>query len=161
MSSNTLQSQILFQLYRTWSSANPMFVRLGEGRFNITRREWRILATLANYGACSSTVLAQKAELDPARTSRTVTRLVTKGWISREKHAHNTRSVWITLTPAGQALYDQMMPIIMDMNNRLTQDLSPEEKQNLLQALEKITQRAMEMNEAQIIPEKARRGIYA
>lgn len=152
------RQQPMFQLYRAWSNANPMFLRLGEGRFNITRREWRILATLAIFNRLSSSDLAKAAELDPVRTSRTVTRLVEKGWVSRHKNKENARSVWVQIEAEGIQLYETMMPLVIEMNQMLTADLSEQELQVLEKALDKITQRAVEMNASEMIPERARRG---
>lgn len=156
MSKPEFQKQVLFQLYRAWSTANPMFLRLGEGRFAITRREWRVLATLVHFERLRSSELAHAAELDVVRTSRTVTRLVEKGLVSRHKSITNARSVWIQIEPAGQLLYKKMMPLIIDMNQMLTQDVSPHEMAVFMRVLDKITYSAKEMNAAQIIPEKVR-----
>lgn len=153
-----LRQQPLFQLYRAWSTANPMFVRLGEGRFNITRREWRVLATLAAHQRLTVGVLAQAAQLDLSRTSKAVSRLVDKGWVSKQKNQENARSIWIQIEPAGLQLYEKLMPLVIEMNQMLTQDLSPEELDVLQKALAKITDRAIQMNEADYVPEKARRG---
>lgn len=156
MTKPEFQKQVLFQLYRTWATANPMFLRLGEGRFTITRREWRVLATLVHFECLRSSELAQAAELDVARTSKTVTRLVEKGWVSRHKNKTNARSVLIQIEPAGQQLYKNMMPLIVEMNQMLTQDVSPQEMAVFTSVLDKIMFRAKEMNAAQIIPEKVR-----
>ena len=53
-------------------------------------------------------------------------------------------------------LYENMMPLIIEMNQMLTQDLSSEEMAVFIRVLDKITARAKEMNAAQIIPEKVR-----
>lgn len=153
-----LQQQPLFQLYRAWSTANPVFVRLGEGRFNITRREWRLLATLGSHQRLSVGDLAEAAQLDLSRTSKAVARLVEKGWVAKKKNKDNARSIWIQLEPEGQKLYEKLMPLVIEMNQILTQDLTSEELVVLQKALEKITHQAIQMNEMELVPEKARRG---
>lgn len=100
--SDFLRAQPLFQLYLAWSSANPMFVRLSEGRFHITRREWRILATLGHFERLNVSDLAQEVQLDLVRTSRAVTRLVEKGLLSKIKSSANARLVWVNLEPKGR-----------------------------------------------------------
>lgn len=153
-----LRTQPLFQLYLAWSSANPMFVRLSEGRFNVTRREWRILATLRRFERLSASDLAHEVQLDLVRTSRTVTRLVEKGLVSRVKNSSNARSVWVCLEPAGHTIYEKMKPLVQELNELLVQDLDQQELKQLTVILQKITQRAQQLNGSTLITDKARRG---
>lgn len=153
-----LRTQPLFQLYLAWSSANPMFVRLSEGRFSITRREWRILATLSHFERLNASDLAQEIQLDLVRTSRTVTRLVEKGLVSRVKNCSNARSVWVRLEPAGQSIYEKMKPLVQELNELLVQDLDEQELAQLTAILQKITRRAQQLNASALITDKARRG---
>ena len=73
-----LDDLFLYHLARLMSSAGTMVVRLCEGRYGITRREWRVLALLAQDEGLLSSQLAQRAQLDRARTSRAITSLVGK-----------------------------------------------------------------------------------
>lgn len=156
--SDFLRAQPLFQLYLAWSSANPMFVRLSEGRFNITRREWRILATLSYFERLSVSDLAQEVQLDLVRTSRAVTRLVEKGLLSKMKSSSNARLVWVSLEPSGYAVFEQMKPLVEELNQLLVQDLNTDELELLATILQKITQRAQQLNTSSLITDKARRG---
>ncbi|CFP11911.1 transcriptional regulator [Bordetella pertussis] len=54
----------MYRLYQAWSQSNPVFVRLCEGRYGITRREWRILAAAVEHGRMTSAALAAAASLD-------------------------------------------------------------------------------------------------
>src|SRR3546814_11030975 len=74
----TLGEMMMFRLYRAWSAGNPIFTRLCEGRFNITRREWRLLAIAVQHASLTSTQLAHAAALDAPRTSRAVSSLCGK-----------------------------------------------------------------------------------
>lgn len=156
--SDFLSTQPLFQLYLAWSSANPMFVRLSEGRFNITRREWRILATLSCFERLSVSDLAQEVQLDLVRTSRAVTRLVGKGLLSKRKSRSNARLVWVTLEPSGRAVFEQMKPLVEELNQLLVQDLTAAELELLATMLQKMTHRAQQLNASTLITDKARRG---
>src|SRR5262245_61971516 len=75
----SLDGLLLYRLSRLLGVAGSMVIRLCEGRFGITRREWRLIATLASRGALGSSQLAEHAQLDRARTSRAVGSLVAKG----------------------------------------------------------------------------------
>lgn len=58
----------LYRLSRLLSSAGGGVTRLCEGRFGITRREWRILALLAGEQTLLSCERAQRARRDRADT---------------------------------------------------------------------------------------------
>ncbi|GAB2905196.1 MarR family winged helix-turn-helix transcriptional regulator [Paralcaligenes sp. KSB-10] len=154
----TIQDMTVFRIYRAWSGANPIFTRLCEGRFNITRREWRILATAAVNGRLGSAALAKAANLDLVRTSRTISTLCNKGWLIRHRNSRDARNIFIDVSEAGHALYRQIMPTIVELNAQVTQDLDADELRVLRKALDKITLRAQRMLEVEIIKERPHRG---
>lgn len=154
----SLHDMTVFRLYRAWSSANPIFVRLCEGRFNITRREWRILATVVGFDALPSSDVARLAELDPARTSRTITTLASKGWVTRQRDGQNARTVLISATAAGRTVYARIVPEITRLNKILTADLSKDELSILHNALDILARRANLVLESNLVKDRARRG---
>ena len=86
-----LDDLLLYRLSRLLAVGGSMVIRLCEGRFGITRREWRLIATLASRGDLSSSQLAEHAQLDRARTSKAVGSMVAKGLLSRAHPAGDRR----------------------------------------------------------------------
>ncbi len=154
----TIQDMTLFHLYQAWATSNQIFTRLCEGRFNITRREWRILATAVQHTALTSSALAQAASLDAARTSRAIGSLCEKGWLERKRDGRDARTVFVAASQAGRQLYAQIMPVVADLNMLITQDLELEERQALQTVLDKITRRARQMLEIDVIKDRPHRG---
>jgi MarR family transcriptional repressor of emrRAB len=154
----TIREMTAFRLYTAWSSANPIFTRLCEGQYNITRREWRLLATVVNHARLTSSQLAAEAGLDAVRTSRAITALCTKGWLQRERAPHDGRTVHVAATPAGRTLYETMMPAIMELNQLITQDLSRAEVETLHALLERVGERARQLYGNDLVPARANRG---
>jgi DNA-binding MarR family transcriptional regulator len=149
---------VVFRIYRAWSAANPIFTRLCEGRFNITRREWRILATSVAHGRLGSAALAEAAMLDSVRTSRTITALCEKGWLQRQRDTQDARNIYVEASPAGLELYRRIMPIIVELNEQVAQDLSAEERRVLDAALDKIMRRSQSLLQAEVIKDRPHRG---
>ena len=58
-----LADLINFRLQRCHSLSGAPVIRLLEGRYGITRREWRLLATLADHGPLSPSELAELSQL--------------------------------------------------------------------------------------------------
>jgi DNA-binding MarR family transcriptional regulator len=109
-----------------------MVVRLCEGGYGITRREWSVLAQLHGQpqGLLPS-ALAERMQRDRARTSRALSALQAKGLVQRMVLPHDRRSVRVSLTAAGQALYDELMPQVQSINARILEVLDPAQKEAL------------------------------
>jgi len=137
---------LLYRLGQLTSTAGAMVVRLCEGGYGITRREWAVLAQLHSQpqGMLPS-ALAERMHRDRARTSRALTALQRKGLIERVVLPHDRRSVRVNLTEKGQALYDELMPQVQAINARILEVLDPEQKQTLDAALERLRVQAHQL----------------
>ena len=154
----TLPAMMMFQLYRAWSAGNPIFIRLCEGRFNITRRQWRILAIASMHPALTGTALAEAVSLDTARCSRAVSSLCEKGLLKRTRDTKDTRVVHVSVTELGMQRYKEVMPIVASLNEEIFQDLSAAEMAALSSMLDRISSRAALVLESNVVQERARRN---
>ena len=71
----TVHDLLNYRLDRLLAKSGSMIVRLCEGRYGITRREWRLICLLAAHGAMSPSELSERAHLERARVSRHITDL--------------------------------------------------------------------------------------
>ena len=126
----SLDDLLLYRLGQLTTKAGAMVVRLCEGGYGITRREWAVVALLHDVpeGMLPS-ALAERMLRDRARTSRALSALLRKGLIERVALPHDRRSVRVSLTPAGQVLYQALMPQVQAINARILQVLDPAQKQ--------------------------------
>lgn len=156
----SLDGLLLYRMSRVLAVSGSLVVRLCEGRFGITRREWRVLALLAREEGVRSSELAQHAQLDRARTSRAVTTLVAKKLVRREAQPGDRRQISLVLTDVGRALYAAIFPLVTGINLSLLSALSEAEIGTLDRALARLQQRADEMAAGNELP-KAGRGRHA
>lgn len=152
-----LDDLLLYRLSRLIAVGGSMVIRLCEGRFGITRREWRLIATLASRGELSSSQLAEHAQLDRARTSKAVGSLVAKGLLSRAHPAGDRRQVLLGLTARGHGLYDELFPLVTQINAGLMEALDADAAGRLDDALRRLQARAERMAGEAVLP-KADRG---
>jgi DNA-binding MarR family transcriptional regulator len=152
-----LDDLLLYRLSRLLSVAGGMVIRLCEGRFGITRREWRLIATLASQGELGSSQLAGHAQLDRARTSKAIRTMVAKDLVSRTHPAGDRRQVVLRLTAQGQAVYDALYPIVTAINSELMSVLSAGEAGVLDAALDRLQARAEAMVARSELPKANRR----
>jgi len=153
-----LDDLLNFQLHMLQAVSGAPIVRLLEGRHGITRREWRLLALLADRGPLSPSTLAEQGQLDRARTSRSIGMLVAKQLALRETLAADPRRARVSLTPAGRRLYDELFPQIAAINAQLVSALDDATVDALATAIERLKAKAQELNLALATDIKAGRG---
>ena len=127
----TLDDMLLYVLWQLQAAARGPVVRVCEAEFGITRREWRMLAQLADSEGMASSALAERAALDRAQTSRAVSALVQKGLVVRTPRPGNRREGLLHLTERGRALYAALLPRVARINQRLMSALNDDEAPTL------------------------------
>ena len=136
-----------YRLLRLYAVSGAPVIRLLEGRYGISRREWRLLALLARHGELSPSGLAEKAHLDRPRATRGVQVLVDKQLARRVPLPGDARRAMVSLTPAGQQLYDELFPQIAAINQQVVSVLGDEAVAALDAALALLTTQAEAVNQ--------------
>ena len=126
---------LLYRLYRIHIAAGRAVVRLCESLHGMTRREWRVLSFLAENEGVLSSELAERAMLDRARTSRTLTSLAGKRLIERRPKPHDRREVQIFLSEEGRRVHGDLFPRIAGINQSLVAGLTAPQRAALDQII--------------------------
>lgn len=153
----SIDDLLLYRVGRLLSVAGSMVIRLCEGRFGITRREWRIVALLAREEGLLSSELAGRAQLDRARTSRAITSLVDKKLVRRDPGVADRRQARLALTAAGRKLYDTLFPLVCEINLGVLEPLQPAEVERLEAWLDAMQMQAESLVERAELPKADRR----
>jgi len=143
----SLQDLLLFRLWRITSRSSRVMNRICEREFGITRREWRVLAHLALGEGVLSSQLAERVELDRARTSRAISNLKDKRLVSRTPRPSDRREVVLHLTDAGRELYAALFPRAVQVNAELLTPFTAVEQAQLEQLLGRLHVQATRMAE--------------
>lgn len=115
----SLVDLLLYRLNGIRAVGGGIVLRLCEGRFGVTRREWVVLALLQAAGPVHSSALAEQANLDRSAMSKAIVSLIRKGLVSRVSRRGDRRFTELSLTDAGTALFERMMPVMEDLNARV------------------------------------------
>jgi DNA-binding MarR family transcriptional regulator len=142
----SLDELLNYRLLRLYAASAAPVTRLMEGRWGISRREWRLLALLAAHGALSPSALAERAHLDRPRTSRAITSLVAKHLAERSAELGDARRARVVLTDAGRAFHAEVFPQVAAINVRVMAALDDGTAQVLDRALELLTAHAVQLN---------------
>lgn len=153
----TVDDLLNYRLNRLLASSGALVTRICEGRYGITRREWRLICILADHGAMSPSQLAERSHLERPRVSRHVSDLVIKKLFARVGDPDDRRRAWINITPRGRALHAEFFPQSVQLNNLVLSTLSKEELSAFDKALTKLTDAADDLVKSHPLPEKADR----
>ena len=121
----------LFRLNKLASMSGQPLVRLCEGKFGITRREWRLIVVLSQSGPLLSSELASRARIEPARTSKAITQLVEHGLAMRVPRPSDRRCVEIHLSERAREIYSELYPVVENVNRALLASLSDADRLHL------------------------------
>jgi len=152
-----LDELLLYKLSRLLAVGGSMVIRLCEGRFGITRREWRVIARLAQEQELLSSELAERIQLDRARTSRAVSSLVAKKLVRRQAGVSDRRQARLALTERGRALHAELFPLVCEINRGLLSPLAAPEVQRLDATLAALQEQADRMVQQAELPKADRR----
>lgn len=114
-------------------------------RFDLTRYEWRVLAVLAREAPLTAAEVAERTSMDKVQVSRAVARLIAAGRLARETDPMDRRRAPLRPTPAGRALYRQIVPLAKARERQLTSALTPTETRVLDRILDKLHRRAQDL----------------
>lgn len=116
-----------------------------ESRLGISRDDWRVLVAVNQARHMRATDIAQHTTLDKMQVSRAIARLEKKGFLSRTADTDDKRQQILVVTPAGQAAYREVSPLMMARNDYLLQDLTPSEREVLQRYLDQVLNRAQQL----------------
>lgn len=122
-------------LSNTISSA---IARSYQSRFQLSITEWRVLAVLGRYPGLSGSEVVERTAMDKVAVSRAVNALLEAGRLARSTDAEDRRRSVLVLTPAGQEVYDEIVPEALAYERALLANLSPAEQVQLHRLLSKL-----------------------
>lgn len=156
-SPTALNELFLYRLTRLVGVAGSPVVRLCEGKYGITRREWRLIVALAGRGPLLSSELAKEVQLTRGLTSKAISELVEKGLITRTARPNDRRLADVGLTPAGRAIYDALFPEVVALNQSLLKGFNVDELDRLDDFLARLQLSAQQWIATAALPKADRR----
>ena len=133
-----LERFVPFRLNRLAVEVSRALARVYGERFGIDVPEWRVIATLGDCGRARARDIAASTRMHKSMVSRAVARLTELGWVARSANANDRREAPLQLTAAGLEVYRQLVPLVLDYQNRLLGALSESERQTLDRLLAKL-----------------------
>lgn len=109
-----LEGFLPYRLVVLAQAASQGLSELYSQRFGVTIAEWRVLATLGQHGSLTAKDIGAHSCMHKTKVSRALAAMKQRGLIRREANPRDRREAFVTLTPAGHRLYDEIVPLARD-----------------------------------------------
>jgi DNA-binding MarR family transcriptional regulator len=106
--------------------------------FGLKIPEWRLLAVIAETKGTTQLEIGRRTRMDKVTVSRAALAMQDRGLIMRRPNSDDGRSHMLALTSAGAALYRQVVPLALALEQEIFESLSKAEIDKLTQVLDKI-----------------------
>jgi DNA-binding MarR family transcriptional regulator len=116
--------------------------RIYGAQFGIGIPEWRVVAQLGEFGKLTSRDIGELAQMHKTKVSRAVSELEKRGLVSRAENRQDRRESFVALTPAGERVYAQIVPLALAFQARWTDGIAAEELKVFERVLSTLTERS-------------------
>ena len=116
--------------------------------FGVGTIEWRVLAHVAAERWITPQRICRLGGLDKGGVSRSMKFLLDRGLIAVRGSASDARSVEISLTAKGSAVYERIARVASERERRLLSGLSKPEVRSLIATLRQLNDRVATVNDA-------------
>lgn len=140
-----LEEFLPYQLNVVSSLVSQALSRVYSQRYRIGVPEWRVLVTLGQFEVMTGKAIGAHTHMHKTKVSRAVAMLERRKLLTRRANRNDMRESLLTLTLAGRAMYQELAPHARDFARRLTEVLTPDDRDAFNRALRKITAQSAQL----------------
>ena len=111
----------------------------------ITPAQYGVLACLWERGCLAPKQIGEMVYLEPSSVSTVLDRMQKNGLIERNIHPENRRLIQVTLTDKGRALEEPVRSIVDEMNQKVLEPFTAQEREVAARVLLTIAQRKFDI----------------
>ena len=135
-----LEEFLPYRLNVVASVVSQALSRLYAARYGIGVPEWRVLVTLGQYGMMTGKAVGAHSHMHKTKVSRAVAQLEKRKLLTRRANRADLRESFLSLTPAGRAIYQDLAPIALDFAKRLAEVIEPADRAAFERAIDRLTE---------------------
>jgi DNA-binding MarR family transcriptional regulator len=140
-----LEQFLPYQLNVVASLTSQALSRVYARRYGIGVPEWRVLVTLGQYGVMTGKAIGAHTHMHKTKVSRAVALMEKRKLLARRANRADMREAFLSLTASGRVMYEEVAPHALDFARRLTEILTPADREAFDQALRQLTARSAEL----------------
>lgn len=132
-----------YRLSITANLVSDVIATAYQALFGLSIVEWRVVAIVAQQGSATQQEVCELSRMEKVAVSRAAIALCERRLMERRPHPQDRRSHLLALTATGRALFDQVIPKALELEARLFQDFSAQERHTLEGLLARIDAAAL------------------
>ena len=140
-----LENFLPYQLNVVASLVSQALSRVYSRRYGIGVPEWRVLVTLGQYEAMTAKAIGAHTHMHKTKVSRAVALMEKRRLLARRANRDDMRETFLSLTASGRAMYEEVAPHVLDFARRLTEILTPADRDAFNRALSQLTARSAQL----------------
>ena len=109
--------------------------------------EWRVLVSLGQFGVMTGKAIGARTHMHKTKVSRAVAELERRKFLTRRVNRADLREAFLSLTPAGRAVYDELAPRALEFTQRLSEVVAPADRAAFDRAMTALTERSAKLVE--------------
>ncbi len=137
-----LEEFLPYRLNVVASLVSQALSRIYAERYSIGVPEWRVLVTLGQFGMMTGKAIGGHSHMHKTKVSRAVALLEKRKLIARKANRADLRESFLSLTPAGRAIYEDLAPVALDFARRLAEVIEPPDRAAFQRAIDRLTERS-------------------
>jgi DNA-binding MarR family transcriptional regulator len=141
-----LDTFLPYRLSVTSNKISGIIADTYKDKFAISITEWRIMAVLGSNPGSSADEVSAKTQIEKSILSRAISKLLQRKLIEREFDEEDRRRSILTLSSTGVSVYNEVVPISYDYEQRFLACFSDEEQQQFRHLLDRLYQHAHSVN---------------
>src|SRR5262245_45931258 len=127
---SSLVSQALTQVYAPYGIGIP---------------EWRVLVSLGEFQVMTGKAIGARTHMHKTKVSRAVAQLERRKLLVRRANRDDLREAFLSLTPAGRAIYEELAPRALEFMDRLAEVVPQGDRAAFDRAMKQLTKRSTEL----------------
>ena len=100
------------------------------------------LFSLGQFGIMTGKAIGSRTHMHKTKVSRAVAQLEQRRYLIRRTNRSDLREAFLSLTPAGRAVYEELAPRALEFTARLSEAVTPDDRAAFDRAVEQLTQRS-------------------
>jgi len=120
--------------------------RIYAARYKIGVPEWRVLVTLGEFGMMTAKAIGQHSHMHKTKVSRAVALLERRKLVSRRANREDLREAFLSLTPTGRDIYEELAPAALEFVRQLMDTVEPGDRAALNRVLTKLIERSTQLS---------------
>jgi DNA-binding MarR family transcriptional regulator len=140
-----LEEFLPYRLNVCASLVSQALSRIYYERYRIGVPEWRVLVTLGQFGLMTAKAVGTHSHMHKTKVSRAVAMLERRKLLVRRANRADLREAFLSLTPTGREVYDELAPLALDFARNLLEAVDPADRDALCRALRSLSKRSKEL----------------